>query len=215
MPADTPFITHLLPRKGRLYVLSGPSGSGKDAVLNAMLGSQDAPPSLERCVTATTRPPRPGEVHGKDYWFLTRQEFEEGIAGGVFLEHAQYNGAWYGTPRRWVEERVAAGVDVLLKIEVQGALQVKKQWPEAILVFLAPPSWEELERRIRSRGADDDAAIRNRLAIARTEMEAAREYTYLIVNDVLTEAAATLRAIIIAERCRVAAGPVSETGSQP
>ncbi|MGC8668360.1 MAG: guanylate kinase [Chthonomonadales bacterium] len=213
MQANAPLISHLLPQHGRLFVLSGPSGSGKDAVLTALMKAADAPQGIERCVTATTRPPREGEVHGKDYWFLTREEFENGIAQGRFLEYALYNGAWYGTPRPWVEEHTAAGIDVLLKIEVQGARQVKQKWPDAILVFLAPPSWEELERRIRSRASDDDTAIRNRLAIARTELEAAVEYTYLIVNDVLAEAASALRAIILAERCRIApAGGPQEAG---
>lgn len=210
MQANAPPFAHLLPRRGRLCVFSGPSGSGKDAVLEAMMNAPHALPGVEKCVTATTRPPRPGEVHGRDYWFLTREQFERGVAEGRFLEHALYNGEWYGTPRPWVEERIRAGVDVILKIEVQGARQVKQNWPSAVLVFLAPPSWEELERRIRSRATDDEEAIRNRLAIARLEMEAASEYTYLIINEVLAEAADALRAIVLAERCRIAPAPEGE-----
>ena len=133
--------------RGSLIVLSGPSGVGKDAVLAPLFSAETCPPRLRRCITATTRAPRAGEVEGVDYFFLSREEFERRIAEGFFLEHASYAGRFYGTPRWWVEAEIAGGNDVLLKIDVQGALQVRCQAPEAVLVFIAPPSEEELERQ--------------------------------------------------------------------
>ncbi len=139
------------PGRGSLIVLSGPSGVGKDAVLAPLFSAGTCPPRLRRCITATTRAPRPGEIDGVDYFFLAREEFERRVAAELFLEHATYAGRSYGTPRWWVEAEVAGGNDVLLKIDVQGALQVRSQAPEAVLVFIAPPSEEELERRLRGR----------------------------------------------------------------
>ena len=192
------------PARGSLIVLSGPSGVGKDAVLAPLFSAETCPPRLRRCITATTRAPRPGEIEGVDYFFLSREEFERRIAEGFFLEHATYAGRSYGTPRWWVEAEVAGGNDVLLKIDVQGALQVRSQAPEAVLVFIAPPSVEELERRLRGRdpGADPDDLAR-RLAIAREELALARQYDYLVVNDRIEKAVEDLRAIVIAERCRI------------
>jgi guanylate kinase len=192
------------PARGKLIVLSGPSGVGKDAVLAPLFSAETCPPRLRRCITATTRPPRPGEIEGVDYFFLARDEFERRAAEGFFLEHASYAGRSYGTPRWWVEAEVAGGNDVLLKIDVQGALQVRSQAPDAVLVFIAPPSEEELERRLRGRDPDanpDDLA--RRLAIAREELALARQYDYLVVNDRIEKAVEALRAIVIAERCRV------------
>lgn len=194
----------LLPAQGRLFVVSGPSGVGKDSVLTALFASSACPPGLLRCVTATTRAPRPGEMPGRDYFFLTRSEFEGRIAQGFFLEHAVYNGDRYGTPGGYVAQQRAQGHDVLLKIEVQGALQVRAAVPDAILIFLAPPCWKELERRLRSRATDDPAEVARRLAIAQEEMQAAPRYDYLVVNAKVEEAADALRAIVIAERCRIA-----------
>lgn len=192
------------PARGSLIVLSGPSGVGKDAVLAPLFSVEACPPRLRRCITATTRAPRPGEIDGVDYFFLSRGEFERRIAEGLFLEHATYAGRSYGTPRWWVEAEVAGGNDVLLKIDVQGALQVRAQVPEAVLVFIAPPSEEELERRLRGRDPDanpDDLA--RRLAIAREELALARAYDYLVVNSRIEKAVEEIRAIVIAERCRV------------
>ena len=190
--------------RGTLIVLSGPSGVGKDAVLAPLFSAETCPPRLRRCITATTRAPRPGEIEGVDYFFLSREEFERRVAEGFFLEHASYAGRSYGTPRWWVEAEVAGGNDVLLKIDVQGALQIRSQAPEAVLVFVAPPSVEELERRLRGRdpGADPGDLAR-RLAIAREELALARQYDYLVVNDRIEKAVEALRAIVIAERCRV------------
>jgi guanylate kinase len=192
-----------LPR-GNIIVLSGPSGAGKDAVLAPLFSAGTCPPRLRRCITATTRAPRPGEIEGVDYFFLPREEFERRIGEGFFLEHASYAGRSYGTPRPWVDGETAGGSDVLLKIDVQGALQVRAAAPEAVLIFVVPPSLEELERRLRGRdpGANPDDLAR-RLAIAREELGLAGRYDYQVVNDRIENAVEALRAIVIAERCRV------------
>lgn len=199
-----PPLADLLPGRGNLIVLSGPSGVGKDAVLAPLLAPESSLPRLRRCITATSRAPRPGEVEGRDYLFLSAEEFASRRETGWFLEHACYAGRSYGTPRAWVEAERAAGNDVLLKIEVQGALQVRAAAPDAVLVFLAPPTLAELERRLRGRdlGADPEDLDR-RLAIAREEMRLAPRYDYLVVNDRLPEAVERLRAIILAERVRI------------
>jgi len=192
------------PARGSLIVLSGPSGVGKDAVLAPLFSAETCPPRLRRCITATTRAPRPGEIDGVDYFFLSPKEFQQRIGEGFFLEHASYAGRFYGTPRWWVEAEVAGGNDVLLKIDVQGALHVRSLAPDAVLVFIAPPSAEELERRLRGRDPDantDDLA--RRLAIAREELALARQYDFLVVNDRIEKAVEALRAIVIAERCRI------------
>jgi len=192
------------PRRGNLIVLSGPSGVGKDAVLAPLFSAENCPPRLRRCITATTRAPRPGEIDGVDYFFLSGDEFQQRIDESFFLEHAAYAGRSYGTPRWWVEAEVAGGNDVLLKIDVQGALQVRAQVPDAVLVFIAPPTTEELERRLRGRDPGADSLdLARRLAIARGELAPALEYDYLVVNDRIENAVAALRAIVIAERCRI------------
>lgn len=202
-PPDADPLTELLPKRGRLFVVSGPSGVGKDAVLSALFASVDCPPNLLRCITATTRPPRPTEIPGRDYFFFDRQEFETRIESEFFLEHALYNGNYYGTPHDYPEQERDKGNDVVLKIEVQGALTVKSRVPDAILVFLAPPSWGELERRLRSRATDNEPQVLRRLEIARTEMALAKRYDYLVINDLIEDAVADLRAIVVAERRRI------------
>jgi guanylate kinase len=192
------------PARGSLFVLSGPSGVGKDAVLAPLFSAETCPPRLRRCITATTRAPRPGEIEGVDYFFLSGGEFQQRIGEGFFLEHASYAGRCYGTPRWWVEAEVAGGNDVLLKIDVQGALQVRSAAQEAVLVFIAPPSEAELERRLRGRDPDADPEdLERRLAIAREELALACRYDYLVVNDRVEQAVEDLRAIIVAERCRL------------
>jgi len=192
------------PARGSLIVLSGPSGVGKDAVLAPLFSAEACPPRLRRCITATTRAPRPGEIEGLDYFYLRHEEFEERIAEGFFLEHASYAGRYYGTPKWWVEAERAGGNDVLLKIDVQGALQVRSLAPEAVLVFIAPPSEEELERRLRGRDSGADPLdMARRLAIAREELALAQRYDYLVVNERIEKAVEALRAIVIAERCRI------------
>jgi guanylate kinase len=191
-------------RRGRLIVLSGPSGVGKDAVLAPLFAAGTCPPRLRRCITATTRDPRPGEVEGVDYFFLSREEFERRIAEGFFLEHACYAGRFYGTPRWWVDLERDRGNDVLLKIDVQGARQVRAAAADAVLVFIAPPSLKELERRLRGREeAADPADLARRLAIARDELTLAPEYDYLVVNETIGQAVEDLRAIVLAERLRI------------
>jgi len=181
-------------------VLSGPSGVGKDALLSRVLGTV---PGLTRSVSATTRPPRPHEVNGADYHFISRTEFGRAIAENRFFEYAEYANNFYGTLRSTVEEQRARGLDVILKIEVQGAKKVRELAPDAILIFVQPPSMEELERRLHTRDTDSESRIQERLAVARMEMEHIPLYDYLVVNDVLEITADALRAIVIAERHRI------------
>ena len=186
--------------KGKLYVLSGPSGVGKDTIL-ASLETIDT--GFAICVTATTRAMRPGEVEGRPYTFLTRTEFENRIASNDFLEYAEVNGGnLYGTPKSWVDRTLAMGTDAILKIDVQGGKSIRDLVPDAVLIFLAPPSLEELEARLRSRGTETEAAIQIRLNDARTEIAASSDYDYIVVNDEITAAADRLRCILVAERCR-------------
>jgi len=186
-------------RRGILFVFTGASGVGKGSLRAA---AADALASVTYSVSATTRARRPGETEGVDYHFLDRAAFEDMIARGEFLEHAVYVGDHYGTPAAPVDAALAAGRDVLLEIELDGARQVKAARPEAVMIFIAPPSLAELERRLRGRGTDGEAKIQRRLARARDEIRALREFDYLIVNDRLGEAAATLRAVLDAERAR-------------
>jgi guanylate kinase len=163
-------------------------------------------------MSCTTRLPRGGEQHGREYLFVSVEEFERRIAAGDFLEHAKYNGNYYGTPRQFVEEQLAAGQDVLLTIEVQGAAQVMQRvrsggfaYPDALVtIFLMPPTLELLERRLRKRGTDSGEAIRKRLAVATQEMAHWREYDYAIVTGHIDEDVAYAKAILIAEKCRTA-----------
>jgi guanylate kinase len=192
---------------GILFVLSGPSGVGKDALLSRLLRPE--PPSLwtaglRKCVTATTRASRPGEVDGVDYHFWDEMTFRKRVEQGAFLEWAQVFGHHYGTPRTWVEERRAAGEDVILKIDVQGGLTVKERCPDAVLIFLLPPSVPELERRVDERGTESEEQRATRRRDARFELGQARLYDYLVVNDDLEAAAAQVGAIIVAERSRTA-----------
>ena len=184
--------------KGTLFVITGPSGAGKGTVLKKVIQSLNG---LYFSVSATTRKPREGEVDGVHYHFLTRERFEELIEKDRFLEYAQYAGNYYGTPLDPVEEHLEQGHDVILEIELQGALQVKKRLPKAVLVFIAPPSFEELESRLRGRGTETDEVIRNRLAIARQECANMDEFRFIVVNDEVEDAADRLRAIMLSCRC--------------
>jgi guanylate kinase len=178
-----------VPEPSRLTVLSGPSGVGKGSVVAQIRRSH---PEVWLSVSATTRAPRPGEVDGVQYHFVDRAEFERMVAAGAMLEWAEYAGNLYGTPRGPVEERLAAGTYALLEIELQGARQVRRAMPEARLVFLAPPSREELARRLVGRGTEDEAAIARRLGAAEVEMAAACEFDAVLVNDTVTHAAEEL-----------------------
>ena len=187
--------------KGKLLVISGPSGAGKSTVVfKAIEGRED----ICFSTSVTTRSPRPGEVDGREYFFVNFERFREMVENDELLEHAEYVANRYGTPRAYVEQRMSEGMNVLLDIEVQGARQVRKKMPEAVLIFIAPPSIEELERRLRGRGTDTEAAIEGRLIRARQEFQEADFYDYLIVNDDVEKAANKLNAIIEAEHCRFA-----------
>ncbi len=184
-------------KKGQLIVVSGPSGVGKGTVLKEYLNSRDG---IAYSVSATTRQPRPGEENGIHYYFLSREEFERTAAEGGMLEYASYNGNYYGTPKAPVEQQRNQGNDVVLEIEVQGALQVKKSCPDALLIFVAPPSFEELKNRLAGRQTEDAKTVENRLNIARQELMCAGEYDYIIVNDTVEQAVQRLGQIISANR---------------
>ena len=170
--------------KGRLIIISGPSGAGKGTVLSEVFRSN---PNLEYSVSATTRAPRPGEKDGVNYFFVTREEFEQMIAEGAFIEYAQYVENYYGTPKAYVEEQLANGKDVLLEIEIQGALQVKKLRPDALLIFITPPSAEILEQRLTGRGTETPEVIAMRMNRAVEEAAYMDAYDYIIINDQLED----------------------------
>ena len=178
---------------GRLTVLTGPSGVGKGTLVRLLLARH---PEIWLSVSATTRAPRGGEVEGESYFFLKRPSFEQRVGEGGLLEWAEFAGNLYGTPRQPVEERLAQGRPVLLEIELEGARQVRRSFPAAVQVFLEPPSFAELERRIRGRGTDSEEAIARRLARAREELAAAGEFDARIVNGDLERALAELEALM-------------------
>ncbi len=185
--------------KGLLLVFSGPSGVGKDTVLHELLHQND---SARLSVSATTRSPRPGEVDGKDYFFVTRERFQAMIEHGDMLEYAEYCGNFYGTPaepvRKWQEQ----GFDVILEIEVQGGAQIKQKHPGCVSVFLLPPSLEVLESRLRHRASDTEEVIQKRMTSACGEIQEAKHYDYLIVNDTVDHAVEQICAILCSEKLR-------------
>jgi len=185
--------------KGKLIVLSGPSGVGKGTVCNA-LRKQNT--DLVYSVSATTRSPRQGEVDGVNYFFKTREEFEQMIANNELLEWAEYCGNYYGTPKQFVEQTLQSGKDIILEIDVRGALKVKQQFPDGIFIFLLPPSLEELENRIVQRGTESEEIIRNRMAVAREELAQIEHYDYAIINDEVEAACQKIMAILSADHCR-------------
>ena len=186
-------------QRGKLIVISGPSGAGKSTVVFKALEGRD---DVCFSVSATTRKPRPGEVDGKEYFFVDLDKFRDMVANDEFLEHAVYVANSYGTPRAYVEKKLDEGMNVLLDIEVQGALQVHEKMPDAVMIFIIPPSMEELRRRLVARGTDTERAIEARLIRARQEYAEADFYDYIIVNDDADKAAKELSAIITAERCK-------------
>ena len=167
-------------KRGTLLVVSGPAGSGKGTVLGILLQNAE---KYVYSVSATTRSPRPGEVDGKHYFFLTKEKFLSLVASDSFLEHAEYVGNYYGTLRSFVEEKLDEGKNVILEIEVQGALQIREKMPEAMLIFLCPPDYATLESRLRGRGTETDEVIKKRLATALEEIQIAAGYDYLVVNE--------------------------------
>lgn len=187
--------------KGKLFVISGPSGAGKSTVVFKAMEARD---DVCFSTSVTTRKPRPGEVDGKEYFFVDLDRFKEMVENDELLEHAEYVANSYGTPRAYVEEKLGEGMNVILDIEVQGARQVNQKMPEAVKIFIIPPSLEELERRLIGRGTDTPRAIEARLIRARQEYKEADFYDYIIINDDAERAAKELAAIMVAEHCRAA-----------
>jgi len=178
---------------GRLFIISGPSGAGKSTILGHVL---DKMPEVYFSISATTRAKRPSEVHGEHYHFISQEEFDRLAEEGGLLEYARYVGNSYGTPATPIQEKLNAGINVLLDIEVQGAEQVKEKMPEAIAIFLSPPSLEVLETRLRDRGTDTEEKIKNRLETAKRELEQVERYDYLVVNDTIEQAVKEVETII-------------------
>ncbi len=187
--------------KGVLLVVSGPSGAGKGTICKHLLANN---PSFKYSISATTRAPRNGEIHGKSYHFVTKETFLDMIAKDELLEYAEVYNNFYGTPNRFVQQLLDENFDVILEIDPQGAMQIKNKFPEAIFVLILPPSLTELSDRIYKRGTDTDEVIRHRLSKAVSELKfCASEYDYLIINDEVDKASAKISAVITAEKCRV------------
>lgn len=187
-------------KRGLLIVVSGPSGTGKGTVCKALMTQRGG---ISYSISATTRQPREGEVDGINYYFISTQVFQRMIRRDEFLEWAAVYGNYYGTPLKKVMERLAAGQDVLLEIDTQGAINVMKKFPEGVFIYILPPSLAELEQRIRGRGTESEESLQRRLSAAKAEIEVGRHYKYVIVNDEVESAAAKIGDIISAEHCRV------------
>ena len=187
--------------RGILTVVSGFSGAGKGTIMRELMKKYDKTYALS--ISATTRNPRPGETDGVEYFFRTREAFEQMIAQGELIEYAQYVGNYYGTPKEYVEQQLEAGKDVILEIEIQGALKVKKQFPDTLLLFITPPSAAELKHRLVGRGTETMEVIESRLARAVGEAEGIEKYDYFVVNDILDECVEEVHSIIRNEHYRV------------
>lgn len=185
--------------KGVLAVVSGFSGAGKGTVMKRLLERYD---DYALSISVTTRSPRPGEEDAREYFFRTREEVEEMIRAEELLEYAEYVGNYYGTPRFYVEEQLAKGKNVILEIEIQGAMKIKEKIPEAVLIFVTPPTVEELKKRLEGRGTESPEVIASRLKRAGEEAEGMEQYDYLLVNDDLEECVEELHRIMSSERCR-------------
>ncbi len=188
-------------KRGMLIVLSGPSGVGKGTVRKEIFSQEGN--NFDYSISLTTRQMRPGEVNGKDYYFVSKEEFEKEIADGGMLEYAQYVDNYYGTPLKYVNEMLDAGKDVFLEIEVKGAMQVREKVSDGLFIFLTPPDLMELRQRIINRGTDDLETIDKRMEKAKDEIEMMQNYDYAVVNDEVTKAAEKIKTIIRAERWRV------------
>lgn len=186
--------------KGLLIVLSGPSGVGKGTVRKEIFSQKNT--SFEYSISMTTRLPRAGEVDGVDYFFKSREEFEDLIEQGKLLEYAEFVGNYYGTPVDYVRETTLKGKDVFLEIEVEGAKQVREKFPDGLFIFLSPPSLSELKNRIVTRGTESEEIINNRMNVAREEIEMMHLYDYVVENDTVENACEKIKAIIVAEHCR-------------
>ncbi|WP_152392312.1 guanylate kinase [Paenibacillus guangzhouensis] len=186
--------------KGLLIVLSGPSGVGKGTVCTALRKKM---PNLIYSVSATTRQPRMGEEEGVNYFYKSRGQFLDMIEHNQLLEYAEYVGNYYGTPRDFVEQTINEGKDIILEIEVQGALQVKKSFPQGVFIFLLPPSLDELKDRIKGRGTENDTVIDHRMSVAEEEINMIEYYDYAVVNDEIEHACRRIESIITAEHCKI------------
>lgn len=184
---------------GHFFVITAPSGTGKTSLVRALINNIN---DLQISISYTTRPPRPGDVHGKDYYFVTQQEFSQMISEQALLEHATIYQHSYGTSRDWVIKKMTAGIDVLLEIDWQGAQQVRRLFPSAILIFIVPPSLDSLWQRLQNRRQDPAAVIAERMAGAKQEISHYQEFDYLVINDKFEQALADLQHIILAERLR-------------
>ncbi len=184
-------------KRGLLVVYTGCSGVGKGTIMKEILAKED---DFRLSVSATTRDPRPGEIHGKDYFFVTKEEFEKMIDNDKFLEYATYADNYYGTPKDAVEEMLSKGYNVFLEIEVQGGLQVLEKCPDCLSIFIIPPSMEELERRLRGRGTEEESVIVKRMEAAKTEMTFKNRYDYIVMNDVAEKAAEEVISIVRQEQ---------------
>ena len=189
--------------QGSMLMIVAPSGAGKSSLVNALLQED---PALKLSLSTTTRLPRPGEVEGKDYRFITLDEFIAEREQGNFLEHAEVHGNFYGTSRAWIEGQMKAGHDVILEIDWQGAQQIRQMIPEVQWIFIFPPSFEALEERLRKRGQDDEATIQRRLAAAHLELQHAHEADFIVINDDFERALIELRHLVAASRLR--SGPI-------
>ncbi len=186
--------------KGKLFIFSGPSGSGKDTILQGALKKH---PEIKLSISSITRPMREGEVEGEKYHFISRAEFEDLLANDMLLEHNVFVGNYYGTPKAPVEECLAKGDDMILEIDVNGAALVKQKMPEAVSIFVMPPSLEVLKKRLSGRGTESKEAVEKRLTEALREIECANNYDYIIVNDKIEEAIDDLLTVILSERLRL------------
>ena len=186
--------------QGRLFVVSGPSGAGKGTICQALLQEKK---DIELSISMTTRAPRSTEIEGINYYFVSEEKFLEGIANGDLLEYAKVYGNYYGTPKQKVLDKLAEGKDVILEIDIQGAMQVRQAYPEAIYIFILPPSMSELRKRITGRGTETESAINMRLSEALKEIAYIDKYDYCVVNGDLQEAVNRVLAIITTEHCRV------------
>ncbi|HDD35492.1 MAG TPA: guanylate kinase [Candidatus Desulfofervidus auxilii] len=185
---------------GNIFVISAPSGAGKTTLIRLL---KSRFPKIVFSVSCTTRSPRPKEKHGKDYFFIKENEFKEMIRRGEMLEWAKVHGHYYGTPLKFVKERLAAGEDIILDIDVQGARQVKEKLPEATLIFILPPSWEELKRRLFKRSTESLEEINKRLKAAQKEIKAAETFDFIVINDEINKALKELEAIMLASKAKV------------